>query len=49
MVGKKTAIKLRKMGFSTIGDVARCNVERLVREFKNFGNVKKSIYMSKEY
>ena len=39
MVGKKTAIKLRKMGFSTIGDVARCNVERLVREFKNFGNV----------
>lgn len=39
MVGKKTAFKLKKMGFFTIGDVAKCNPERLVREFKSFGSI----------
>ena len=39
MVGKKTAFKLKKMGFFTIGDVAKCNPERLIREFKSFGSI----------
>ena len=38
MVGKKTAIKLKKMGFYTIGDVAKSDCNRLIREFKSFGN-----------
>lgn len=38
MVGKKTAIKLKKMGFYTIGDVAKSDCKRLIREFKSFGN-----------
>lgn len=38
MVGKKTAIKLKKMGFYTIGDVAKSDCKRLIREFKCFGN-----------
>lgn len=38
MVGKKTAIKLKKMGFYTIGDVAKSDSKRLIREFKCFGN-----------
>lgn len=41
MVGEKTAFKLKKMGFYTIGDVARCDPKRLVKEFKLFG---KDIY-----
>lgn len=41
MVGKKTAFKLKKMGFYTIGDVAKCDPKRLVKEFKLFG---KDIY-----
>lgn len=38
MVGEKTAIKLKKMGFYTIGDVAKCDCKRLIKEFKSFGN-----------
>lgn len=38
MVGEKTAIKLKKMGFYTIGDVAKCDYKRLIKEFKSFGN-----------
>ncbi len=41
MVGEKTAFKLKKMGFYTIGDVAKCDPKRLVKEFKLFG---KDIY-----
>lgn len=37
MVGKKTSDKLRKMGFNTIGDVARCNPNILIKEFKTVG------------
>ena len=37
MVGKKTSEKLRKMGFNTIGDVARANPEIFIKEFKNMG------------
>lgn len=36
-VGKKTSAKLRKMGFNTIGDVARVNPDILVKEFKSMG------------
>lgn len=39
MVGKKTAQKLHLMGFNTIGDVANCDIKRLIKEFKTFGNV----------
>ena len=37
MVGKKTSAKLKKMGFNTIGDVAKSNPNLLIKEFKNFG------------
>lgn len=39
MVGKKTAARLHKMGLHTIGDVAKCDVNSLIKEFKSFGNV----------
>ncbi len=38
MVGKKTADKLKKMGFYTIGDVARSDCNKLIKEFKTFGS-----------
>lgn len=38
MVGEKTANRLKKMGFYTIGDVAKCDCKRLIKEFKSFGN-----------
>lgn len=38
MVGKKTAFKLKKMGFSTIGDVANSDPQKLCKEFKSLGN-----------
>ncbi len=37
MVGKKTSMKLRKMGLNTIGDVANVNPSILMKEFKSFG------------
>ncbi len=37
MVGKKTSEKLTKMGYKTIGDVAKANPTLLVKEFKNLG------------
>ena len=36
-VGKKTSAKLRKMGFNTIGDVARADPNLLTKEFKSTG------------
>ena len=36
-VGKKTSEKLKKMGYKTIGDVAKCDVNILNKEFKNMG------------
>lgn len=39
MVGKKSAAKLHSMGLHTIGDVANCDINKLVKEFKSFGNV----------
>lgn len=39
MVGKKTAEKLKKMGLCTIGDVAKSDPKRLIREFKSFGSI----------
>ena len=38
MVGKKTADKLKKIGLYTIGDVARSDRNKLIKEFKSFGN-----------
>lgn len=37
MVGKKTSEKLKKMGYLTIGDVAKANPDLLVKTFKNMG------------
>lgn len=39
MVGKKTAKRLHDMGFHTIGDVAKGDVTKLIKEFKSFGSV----------
>lgn len=39
MVGRKTAEKLKKMGFNTIGDVAHSDPKKLIKEFKSFGSV----------
>lgn len=39
MVGKKTAKRLHDMGFHTIGDVAKSDVAKLIKEFKSFGSV----------
>lgn len=39
MVGKKTAVKLRSMGYNTIGDVARSDPKKLTLVFKSFGSV----------
>ena len=39
MVGKKTAVKLRSMGYNTIGDVARSDPKKLILVFKSFGSV----------
>ena len=36
-VGKKTSEKLRNLGFNTIGDVAKCDINILNKEFKNMG------------
>ena len=38
MVGKKTADKLKKIGLYTIGDVARSDCNKLIKEFKTFGS-----------
>ena len=37
MVGKKTSEKLKKMGFNTIGDVAKSSPTILEKDFKNYG------------
>ncbi len=37
MVGKKTSEKLRKMGYNTIGDVAKTDKEKLIRVFNSYG------------
>ena len=39
MVGKKTAVKLRSMGYNTIGDVARSDPKKLTLVLKSFGSV----------
>ncbi len=39
MVGKKTLPKLEKMRIKTIGELASCNLERLVKEFGKFGKM----------
>lgn len=39
MVGRRTAPKLRSMCIYTIGDLAKADIERLVRKFKSFGYV----------
>lgn len=41
MVGKKTATKLRKLGFTTIGSIANSDQNLLIKEFKSLG---KEIY-----
>lgn len=37
MVGKKTSEKLKKMGYTTIGDVAKASPDLLTKTFKNMG------------
>ena len=39
MLGKASASKLREMGFKTIGDIASCDVNFLIKHFKSHGKL----------